>query len=507
MRWLKRRHLQFLTLTALCSSVAFPVSAATVTVSLPSRKLLVNGQAFTIQGVNYSPVPVGSTLNQNASPCSGPYVWWNDRPTYIADFPLIHKLGANTIRTFNLMNSTATASQVLKALDDAQANGLYVIMGYSPNVFQTFASQQAIIQSEVLTSVANYKNHPAVLMWAIGNEVNLAQPNGGDPNWSTPWNNFLNTLAGQIKALDPNHPISTTEGEIPGVWGFSLANPVLQADDGHMTNLDIWGFNIYRGKTFEGMIQALTTSTMTVKPIFMSEFGKDAWHDAINAEDDALQASYINPQWTEINSNLSATGKGSAVLIGGSVFEWTDEWWKDSGPGTSCYLHTHNVIFTRSDDTVDPNYQNEWFGITGIAPIDPATNPSGTTRILRAAYQALQAFWNPSATAAAAVGPSTFFAATVRNYPNPFRSGGVPTKFVAYVNEAGTIKISIYDASSQFVTSLTPITTTGPGRYEVIWDGRNRQGEVVGAGLYFVRIEGHSAAHNEKQFRRVVAVK
>jgi len=84
----------------------------------------------------------------------------------------------------------------------------------------------------------------------------------------------------------------------------------------------------------------------------------------------------------------------------------------------------------------------------------------------------------------------------------------VPTKFVAYVNEAGTIKISIYDASSQFVTSLTPITTTGPGRYEVLWDGRNRQGEIVGAGLLLSRASKATArCIRKKQFRRVVAVK
>src|SRR5258708_7773421 len=74
--------------------------AAVVTVS--GRKLLVNGQAFSIQGVNYSPTPVGFTLTLPSGGCTGPYQWWTNRPTYVADFPLIHKLGANTIRTFNL---------------------------------------------------------------------------------------------------------------------------------------------------------------------------------------------------------------------------------------------------------------------------------------------------------------------------------------------------------------------------------------------------------------------
>ena len=52
-----------------------------------------------------------------------------------------------------------------------------------------------------------------------------------------------------------------------------------------------------------------------------------------------------------------------------------------------------------------------------------------------------------------------------------------------------------------------PGFATGAGRVEMIWDGRNSKGAYVSPGLYLVRVEGKSAAHQEKQFRRVVAVK
>ena len=74
------------------------------------------------------------------------------------------------------------------------------------------------------------------------------------------------------------------------------------------------------------------------------------------------------------------------------------------------------------------------------------------------------------------------------------------------MNEAGTIKLSLYDASGRFVTSLPPIATTGPGRYEQSWDGHNRQGEYVSPGLYYAKIEG-VGSHSDHQYRRVVAVK
>ena len=53
------------------------------------------------------------------------------------------------------------------------------------------------------------------------------------------------------------------------------------------------------------------------------------------------------------------------------------------------------VSFSRPSDTVDPNYQNEWFGLAAVSQIDAISNPSGTNRALRKSYAALQTFWNP----------------------------------------------------------------------------------------------------------------
>src|SRR4051812_4960872 len=92
--------------------------ATTVTTS--GRQLIVNGQPFTVKGVNYSPAPAGHSVSGAGTNCIGPYQWWTDRPTYLADFPQILTLGANPIRTYGLMNSTGTSTQVLQALDAAQ---------------------------------------------------------------------------------------------------------------------------------------------------------------------------------------------------------------------------------------------------------------------------------------------------------------------------------------------------------------------------------------------------
>jgi hypothetical protein len=498
-------------LLASLSSALIVSSLQAATVTTSGRQLIVNGQAFTVKGVNYSPAPIGYSVAGSGINCLGPYHWWLDRPTYIADFPQIHSLGANTIRTFDLMNSTATTTQVLQTLDAAQANGLYVIMGYfvSQTAVIADAGFQARTQAEFLAAVSAYKSHPAVLMWQIGNENNL---NNGNTNPA--WYALIETMAQQAKALDPFHAITTAEGECQGAdcfpvlpanqgFTFHIGDAAVGANDAAMPFLDVWSINIYRGRTFQGEFQTLVSST--TKPVLVSEFGKDAYRDSSASEDQDTQASYISSQWQEISANLSATSAGSANLAGGAVFEWSDEWWKDNGD--DCITHGTQVVFHRLDDTTDPNYQDEWFGITAVAPSNPITNPHQTVRVQRKAFSTLQAFWNPGARSAAAAAPLNFFADTVRNYPNPFPSGTAPTKFVANVNDAGTLDIRIYDASGQFVVGLPVVSTTAPGRYEVQWDGKNRQGEYVSSGLYFAKIEGKSAQHSDHQFRRVVAVK
>lgn len=484
---------------AVCQNSLF-AAASIVTVS--GRKLLVNGQTFSIQGVSYSPTPTGNTLILTGGSCAGSYTWWTDRSAYVADFPLIQRLGANTIRDYSALNSASSRAQVLQALDEAHAHNLYVIMGYFVQTYAGYdlsnAANQAQIQSEFLASVSAYKDHPAVLMWVIGNEQNI---NNAYNN--SAWYSFVNSLAGLSKVADPNHPVALIEGECPQcipAKPFQIGSVALGANDASLPNIDLWGLNIYRGMTFEGTFETLASSTS--KPVFVGEFGKDAYRDGTGNEDGAMQASYLGPQWQEISANLSATHAGK-IIVGGVVFEWTDEWWKDLG-GLSCLVHDTQVIFSRSSDSVDPHYNDEWFGLASILPVDAVSNPDGTARTLRPAYTTLKAFWNPNA--AAGNSTTSLFDGVIRNYPNPFRSGSSGTTFVAITNESAKVTVAIYDAGGQFVASLTK-TSAGPGRVELLWDGRNSHGTLVSAGLYIARIEGSGGGKEEKQFRRVVAVK
>jgi len=268
-----------------------------------------------------------------------------------------------------------------------------------------------------------------------------------------------------------------------------------------MTNLDLWGVNAYRGTSFQGLFETLASSTS--KPILVAEFGKDAFRDSTGQEDQTLQASYISPQWQEIQANLSATSSGSQGLVGGAVFEWTDEWWKDSVD--DCLAHGSQVLFTRAGDAVDPNYQEEWFGLAAVSPVNAISNPAGTNRALRKSYATLQSFWNPGAASAGVSGTGSYFSGTVHNYPNPYRIGAEATAMVVFVNEAGAFDIRIYDAGGQFVTSFSQDT---PSPAAIPSTGRSQPaGRLREPGTLFRQNPRHSASHDETQYRRVVGVK
>jgi flagellar hook assembly protein FlgD len=53
--------------------------------------------------------------------------------------------------------------------------------------------------------------------------------------------------------------------------------------------------------------------------------------------------------------------------------------------------------------------------------------------------------------------------------------------------EAGTVKLQIYDLLGNEVKTLVN-EHRNAGRYEVIWNGRNRAGELVAAGIYLYRL-------------------
>ena len=109
--------------------------------------------------------------------------------------------GGNSVRTWGVEGAQAT-------LDAAQHHDLTVSLTL-PVVAERFgfdydnAAQVAAQQRRIEAIVRRYRDHPALLAWIIGNELDFNHTN---PRVF----NAVNDISRRIHELDPNHPTTTT---------------------------------------------------------------------------------------------------------------------------------------------------------------------------------------------------------------------------------------------------------------------------------------------------------
>lgn len=91
-----------------------------------------------------------------------------------------------------------------------------------------------------------------------------------------------------------------------------------------------------------------------------------------------------------------------------------------------------------------------------------------------------------------------------QNYPNPFN----PSTMIKYeLPQAGEVQLTIYDLNGQRVRTLVQQQQPA-GQYEVIWDGRNEEGEAVASGLYNYQLRAMpSTGSGFVQARRMALVR
>lgn len=325
-------------------------------VEVIGRQLFVNETLFTVKGVCYSPIPVGEYHN---------YDWSSYPENYGKDFTLLRAMGCNTIRIYK------PPTQV-EAMDTAYLNGIYVIMDY-PISWSSDVSNQATrdnIKNGFLDMVNTWKDHPAVLMWNLGNEMNAHVSSLPD------WYSLVNECAQDAHSVDTNHPVTAACQDVV-VGGIETQIDIYDSSVGDM---DIWSVQVYRGNSFGGLFASFASRSS--KPLLLTEFGCDAYNVTIGSEDQDTQSTYIDSQWAEINNNLSSISP-SNVSIGGCVFEWSDEWWKHPGGPNS--FHDTATDWTNPNYS-DPNMNEEWWGIVSVAP-------DTFHKTQRQAWYTLQSWW------------------------------------------------------------------------------------------------------------------
>jgi len=366
-------------------------------------QLFVKNKPYIIKGVCYNPVPIGE--NHEYDLFSDPNKPW------IVDGKLMQEMGINTVRFYRVSDNPEGVRQVIRDL--YQLYGIRSIVGHWLGFWEYPCPRygdedfQEKVKKEVLDMVNLYKDEEGVLFWVLGNENNYSF--SGRIN---PWTNeeidsepdpakqismrakiyysFVNDLARQIHQIDPNHPVALGNGEL--MW-LDVANEVC-------LDIDLVACIIYRGKTFGNLFWSLKGNFD--RPVVITEFGADSYDAYREREDQDMQAYFLELQWRQIYKNLYANKEGAGNCLGGTIFEWTDEWWKhfeydreswsvhDTGAGWSNGSYYFDI---KAKDN-NKNMNEEWFGIVALSP----DKEFGINkRLPRKSYYTLKEFWrNPA---------------------------------------------------------------------------------------------------------------
>lgn len=385
-----------------------PVSIGPVKVV--GRKLMVdfdgNGSyvPYFVKGVGYQPMPVGRHPSDWGWPPPDPRPdnIYEDAAILNRDCPLLQGMHANTIRVWKGNDTEELASGrfpnklTQTTFNWAQGCGLKIIAGFwlepagsqqcvlGSLQYQTFLDYTALavrndIKNRFSVYIQNFKNHPALLFWAIGNETNYSL-NENDPVQVNAFYSLIQEMAQLAHQLEGStfHPVAFVNGDLQ-----YIGNAQMGASDNKLSALDIWGTNVYRGSSFGTLFNDFAQKS--TKPLWISETGLDSWdtfdpnNPSVGQEDQLTQASWVGGLWDEVVNHNN-------IAIGATVVEYTDEWWKPyewlCGTGsqvcnsnldhfgygpedTSCPADGVPDYFPPSQDNF---FNEEWFGIFSIAP-------------------------------------------------------------------------------------------------------------------------------------------
>ena len=168
-----------------------------------------------------------------------------------SNLALAQQYGVNSTRTFGSDGAAAI-------LDDAKSHCMTVLLGIGlsqqPGDYDNpdFTNGK---RAEVMSLLSTIKGHPALLMWALGNEINLGADN------QTAWT-FVNDLAKLIHQQDPNHPVISV---LAGA-NVTAINHIVQ----WAPSIDAIGINSYAGVV--GTNAQVDNSNFT-GPIIITEWG------------------------------------------------------------------------------------------------------------------------------------------------------------------------------------------------------------------------------------------
>jgi hypothetical protein len=272
-------------------------------------------------GQTVKPTQTGGPIKVEIRKADGQYqLYVGGRPFYIQGAGIEHgsqeKLkahGGNSLRTWG----TGNARQIL---DRSLENGLYVTLGldvarerhgFDYDDQAAVARQLARLKAEVL----NYKDHPALIIWAIGNELNLGATN---PRvWEA-----VNQISKMIHEVDANHLTTTT---LAGLSPAVVRDIKTRAPDLDLLSIQMYG-------DLSNLPQRLHEATWE-GPYLVTEWGtsghwevaKTSWGAPLECDSSTKADFYLKRFQTAIRADR-AHCLGSYAFLWGQKQERTPTW-------------------------------------------------------------------------------------------------------------------------------------------------------------------------------------
>jgi hypothetical protein len=363
-------------------------------------KLIVNGENFIINGMNWDYFPIGTNFN---------YSLWQQPEAFIktaldSEMTLLKNMGVNTIRVYKGIQPKWITYIYKKYGIYTMLNHSFGRYGVSVNGdwlpvtdYRNVEAQKSLLV-EVTEMAETYKNTPGLLLYLLGNENNygLFWAGAETENFpeqenkkkqigelrARPMYKLMNEAAIKINKIDACHPIAICNGDL-------LFIDIIAEE---CKNIDILGTNMYRGKSFRDAFNVVKKKLNI--PILFTEFGADAFDAINNKEDQKKQAFYLVENWKEIYLNAAGLGKAENS-IGGFTFQFSDGWWK-YGQTINLDVHDNNASWATQAYDFDfkngsNNMNEEWFGICSKGPTNNkgfyTLNPRAAYYVLKEAHQ------------------------------------------------------------------------------------------------------------------------
>jgi len=250
--------------------------------------------------------------------------------------------GGNSIRNWT---TTSEYQDPLALLDSAHEHGVTVALGLPMRAERhgfdyddpdAVAAQLEIFRDEVI----KYRDHPALLVWIIGNELNHSYSNPAVYD-------AVNDVAAIIHELDPNHPTTTTlSGFKPDVIG--------EIHD-RTPELDFISFQMY-GSLF-GLHEEIEKLGFT-EPFMMTEWGTIGYWE-METTSWGIPVELTSSEKAEVfmRAHREVLDPLKGKLIGSYVFLWGQ---KQERTSTWFGLFTEAGEETESVDAMHYIWNGDW---------------------------------------------------------------------------------------------------------------------------------------------------